>query len=166
MVCHTCDNPPCCNPDHLFLGTAKDNSLDAKSKGICPRGESQGNSILTDDMIIDMLTRYGQGESAPSISKDYNMDKLYIYKIINREVWAHVNISEELQIAINNHKKKPDRCYGAKSKTAKLTQEQVDDIPYLHYTLGYSFRKIGRILGVGHNTISDIIHGRAWNEQA
>lgn len=32
-VLHTCDNPPCCNPDHLFIGTQKDNMQDASEKG-------------------------------------------------------------------------------------------------------------------------------------
>jgi len=33
LVCHRCDNPPCTNPDHLFLGTCKDNATDRQKKG-------------------------------------------------------------------------------------------------------------------------------------
>lgn len=32
-ACHSCDNPPCCNPDHLFIGTRRDNVVDALTKG-------------------------------------------------------------------------------------------------------------------------------------
>lgn len=42
MICHSCDNPPCCNPKHLFAGTALDNALDMHSKGRAnpPRGDA------------------------------------------------------------------------------------------------------------------------------
>jgi hypothetical protein len=51
MVCHTCDNPPCCNPDHLWLGTNSDNQKDCELKGRRPKppsdGERNGNAKLT-----------------------------------------------------------------------------------------------------------------------
>lgn len=81
FVCHRCDNPQCCNPSHLFLGTASDNNKDAKSKGRSRgvRGESQPKSKLTRDDVAEIrasgLTQdrlaktYGVSQSAISLAK-------------------------------------------------------------------------------------------------
>ncbi len=45
LVCHRCDNPPCCNPSHLFLGTTQENTADRDAKGRTARGPEQGDRI-------------------------------------------------------------------------------------------------------------------------
>lgn len=54
LVCHTCDNPLCVNPDHLWLGTNKDNSDDKIRKGRQARGSQIAVSKLTEEGVVEM----------------------------------------------------------------------------------------------------------------
>lgn len=93
-VCHRCDNPPCCNPAHLFAGTYRDNSQDALAKGRLNitslpvlRGNRSPNAKLTEAQVR-MIRR--SPEPAKTISVAYGVSHQTIYLIRNRRIWQHV----------------------------------------------------------------------------
>ena len=94
-VCHTCDNPPCINPDHLFAGTHADNVRDAATKGrIRPpvhRGEAQHKSKLTTREVREIRHRYsGGGVTMRALAAEYGVTRAMVGYIIRRKSWAHV----------------------------------------------------------------------------
>lgn len=69
QVCHTCDNPSCCNPGHLFLGTVADNARDCRQKHRSAYGERNANAKLTERDVSWIrrsvsLGRLSQAEAA------------------------------------------------------------------------------------------------------
>jgi hypothetical protein len=90
QVCHKCDNPPCVNHHHLFVGTALDNSRDCISKGRNSRGERAHGAKLTANAVIEIRKRAAAGEKFVSIGKDYNINSQHVGRIVRKERWAHV----------------------------------------------------------------------------
>ena len=64
LVLHKCDNPPCCNPEHLFLGTEQDNMTDKinKNRHVIVRGSDVGTSKLTENDIDEILSGISSGK--------------------------------------------------------------------------------------------------------
>lgn len=93
-VCHHCDNPPCVNPAHLFLGTTQDNTQDMINKGrynhVSQPGESNPFSKLTDMEVRQIRQDFAGGTSAKELAKKYNVTSVNIYNIVKRKGWAHV----------------------------------------------------------------------------
>ena len=86
-VLHKCDNPRCVNPDHLFLGTAKDNYDDAKSKNRHSHGGMHGNSKATKE---DVLFIRSSRLSLRKLSDILNLDSSTISAIRRFKTWKHV----------------------------------------------------------------------------
>ncbi len=92
-VLHTCDNPPCCNPDHLFLGDHQDNVRDReeKGRGVAPVGSQHGQSKLTEAQVIDLRAQYASGEwTQAKLAARYSIKQSLVSMIVNRKVWSHV----------------------------------------------------------------------------
>jgi len=87
-VLHRCNNPPCCNPNHLYVGDAQDNANDRWNAGTMPFGMRNPNSRHTDKQIAIILAEYealpqwgdrgrrGVGE----LEKKYGINRESIYR--------------------------------------------------------------------------------------
>lgn len=89
-VLHRCDTPSCVNPDHLFVGTKKDNSLDMVSKMRHCYGERQGSHKLTekDVLIIHSLVKFGVKQNR--IAQMFGVTGMHITRIKRGERWKHL----------------------------------------------------------------------------
>jgi len=93
-VLHTCDNPSCCNPKHLFLGTSKDNTDDMMRKKRCvnPKGSHHGKSKLNELKVKDIKDKYKTGDyTMTMLSIIYKVNQSVISRIINNKTWNHVS---------------------------------------------------------------------------
>jgi hypothetical protein len=77
-VLHRCDNPPCCNPDHLFLGTPADNAADKIRKGRARTGTLRGTANpgakFNADQVRSIRERVSAGETRTAIAKEFGVD--------------------------------------------------------------------------------------------
>ncbi len=116
-ICHHCDNPPCVNPAHLFLGTALDNMRDCIKKGrfkfLKPRpGETNNNVKLTWPIVRDIRAAYAAGENLSDLSRHYLVARSTLREIVTGRCWREPGVAISPRLA----------------PTRKLTAAQIADI--------------------------------------
>jgi hypothetical protein len=106
-VCHSCDNKKCCNPDHLWVGTQKENindcvKKDRRTKGgwsytreYAPRntgrpGQKHHANKIRDHDVYEIRELLKQGLNQKQIANRYGVDQSVISKIKNGKAWSHI----------------------------------------------------------------------------
>lgn len=92
FVCHRCDNPPCCNVEHLFLGTVADNAADMVAKGRSARGGRLPQTKLTDEQVAEIRARYvmrcgppkrgGRASNAAELAVEFGVSRSYVKQVV------------------------------------------------------------------------------------
>ena len=88
-VCHKCDNPACCNPAHLFLGTPADNARDMKNKGRAAKGERNGQAKLDEDKVQVIKLLKGR-MTQEAIGGLFGVKQNQVSRIHSGKRWSHV----------------------------------------------------------------------------
>lgn len=158
LVCHKCDNPRCVNPDHLFLGTHKDNSVDMSSKGrgLLKRGEKHPSAKLKEEDVKEIFNLSGQ-LSQREIAKKFNVSQGLIQIILKHQAWENITISLKSMSAgglASNQK-------GSNSGRAKLSEKDVEIILKMR-GLKTSVQ-VGNEFSVTSGNIRSIWARRSWS---
>jgi len=89
-VLHKCDNKLCVNPNHLYLGTNKDNMRDKAERNFNIKGEKNHSAKYTNKDILKIRGLYKNGVKQIDIAKIFNTKQGAISDIVNRKVWKHI----------------------------------------------------------------------------
>lgn len=143
FVLHRCDNPACCNPKHLFLGTHAENQTDKRVKGRQSRGEAN-HSRFTEAQVLAMRAdprRY------PEIAASYGTNKAHVGMIKRGLLWTHVG--GEIQ---------PNKRRGVHHRDALLDPDKVRDIR----TWRLDGPGFARLYGVSLSVVYSVRNRKTW----
>lgn len=154
VVRHKCiGRHDCVNPEHLELGSHKDNADDRRRDGTLCVGEKQGNSKLTEDQVKLIREGKKKGESLGDRSKKFDVSKHAISRIDKGKGWTHLLNDEEKKLC------EETKLIREEKKTQKrlITFEEAEEIRKIRKQTGDSYEKISKKFHISSSTIGKII---------
>jgi len=144
FVCHKCDNPKCFNPDHLFLGTQKQNLQDCSEKHRTITGDLSNLSKYKKEDILKIKNLLAEGKTGKEISQETGVSPSHISRIRRGYTWK----SETMDAASMAHANR------------KYSDEQVMKVAELLLDGKLSNSEIAQIAGVKRYLVLDMKNGK------
>lgn len=91
MICHSCDNPRCVRPSHLWAGTGQQNMADAAQKRRMAHGEGHGSTSLTRVQVAEIRRQRLVGRPQRHVARQFGVSQSTVWRIAHRKTWNHLN---------------------------------------------------------------------------
>jgi HNH endonuclease len=89
-VLHACDNPRCCNPDHLRYGTLDENNKEMAQRGRAAHGEAKNYGVLTEPLVSAARNRVQNGQTIVAIATEIGVSEDTLRHAVRGNTWAHL----------------------------------------------------------------------------
>lgn len=162
MTLHSCDNPCCCNPDHLRCGNAKENMNDKKERNREKylRGSDLPHTILNEDDVYKIKEDLLNNHDATELAKQYNVNPKVIMDIRATKTWKYIHEDLNNKLIILNK-----QCgKGVNHYRSSLLIEQVIMIKELLKDKNNKQKEIAEKFNVSPKVISEIKSGKTYKE--
>lgn len=148
-VCHKCDNPACCNPKHLFLGTRVENVSDMVSKERQARGMKHHSAKITEQQVLEMRRLYLETKvPVRIIAERFRVKRQTASRAILGKTWRHLKGA----ICVVKH------------RGAKLNENEVIEIRKLRETTELTIKQIAERFHISKSGCNDIIYRTRWKD--
>lgn len=136
VVCHSCDNPPCINPDHLRPGTSADNASDRKARGRygLNSGEKNGSASVTRAQVDEMRRRLLTEETTcADLAREFGVKSSAAHNILRGKTWPvddpelHVALNEAMDAAAKRRKTTPRKL--SLAQMAQMSTDHAAGVP-------------------------------------
>lgn len=165
LVLHRCDNPICCNPEHLFVGNHADNQADKVTKRRQARGEAQGKSVLTELQVTTLRAAVARGVEHRVCAKVLGVSDSTITFAVNGSSWGWLDGKPDPDLLRQLHDaqvaKAPVKvAKGERHGRSKLTDAQVAEMRMLRAAGIYGVGELACKYGIGREQASAILNFR------
>ncbi len=151
-ICHTCDNPPCLNPKHLWPGTGQENMEDRDRKGRQHKGTQLKHARLFEAIVVAIRQTPTRVPSS-RLARRYHVTVATVNRVRQGVIWKHVKVP--------GFKPACRQVRGETAPLAKLTNRQVRDLRQNPPT---NQSEAARRLGVSPTTINLILHNKVYKD--